>query len=182
MDIPPFFKQLPKDATFQQGINKLLNLFLNAKETLIHGDLHTGSVMIKEDSIVIIDAEFSFFGLLSFDMGTLFAHILFGEIYALFEGKKVQWKEAIGAVWTSFGHDEHILQTSIGFCGAELYRRLVVPAKAKPLEAISTQKNKEKAYHLVDALAIDLVSNFNHLKTINDFFVIIEKHLCTLKH
>lgn len=180
--IPPFFKPLPKDAHFYQGIEMLLELFLNAKETLIHGDLHTGSVMVKEDKIAIIDAEFSFFGPLGFDMGNLFAHILFGEIYALFEGKKVQWKEAINAVWKSFGHDEHILQTSVGFCGAELYRRLVVPAKAKPLEAISTQKNKEKAYYLVDALAIDLVSNFLHVKHIEDFYTMIERHLCTKTH
>lgn len=180
--IPLFFKPLPKDATFRQGIDRLTNLFLNAKATLIHGDLHTGSVMIKGDKIAIIDAEFSFFGPLGFDMGNLFAHILFGEIYALCEGKKMQWKEAIGAVWKSFGHDEFILQTSVGFCGAELYRRLVVPAKAKPLEAISLQSNKENAYHLVDKLAIDLVSNFYHVKTVEDFFTIIERHLCTPMH
>lgn len=182
LDIPSFFKPLPKDVTFRQGIDRLTNLFLTAKETLIHGDLHTGSVMIKGDKIAIIDAEFSFFGPLGFDMGNLFAHILFGEIYALFEGKKAPWEEAIRAVWKSFGHNEHILQTSVGFCGAELYRRLVVPAKAKPLEAISLQRNKENAYHLVDKLAIDLVSNFYHVKTINDFFAIIERHLCTPTH
>ena len=182
LSIPLFFKPLAKDEAFLNGMETLTKLFLDAKETLIHGDLHTGSVMIQGDDIAIIDAEFSFFGPLGFDMGNLFAHILFGEIYALFEGKKVQWKEAIGTLWKSFGANEAILQTSVGFCGAELYRRLVVPAKAKPLEAISHQDDKEKAYHLVDALATDLVSNFNHVKTIEDFFAIIEKHLCIKTH
>jgi len=182
LSIPPFFKPLPKDTAFRQGIDRLINLFLNTKETLIHGDLHTGSVMIKKDKIAIIDAEFSFFGPLGFDMGNLFAHILFGEIYALFEGKKVQWRNAIKSVWKGFEHDEILLQTSVGFCGAELFRRLVVPAKAKPLEAISSQKDKEKAYHLVDALAIDLVSNFLHVKNIKDFYTILERHLCLRMH
>lgn len=182
LSIPSFFKPLPKNATFYQGMDRLVNLFLNAKETLIHGDLHTGSVMIKEDKIAIIDAEFSFFGPLGFDMGNLFAHILLGEIYALFEGKNVQWRDAIGSVWKSFGENEAILHTSVGFCGAELYRRLVVPAKARPLEAISLQSHKENVYHLVDKIAIDLVSNFYHVETLEDFFAIIGKHLCTQTH
>lgn len=180
--VPSFFKPKSKDADFILGIETLTSLFFNAKETLLHGDLHTGSVMVKNNEIAIIDAEFSFFGPIGFDMGNLFAHILFGEIYALYENKNVQWREALGVLWKSFGHDETILQTSVGFCGAELYRRLVVPAKAKPLEAISNQSKKEEAYHLVDKLAIDLVSNFLHVKTIEDFFDIIKRHLCTLAH
>lgn len=175
--IPEFFKPLPKDKAFFEGIKTLTHLFLHANETLIHGDLHTGSVMIQDTSIAIIDAEFSFFGPIGFDIGNLFAHILFGEIYALFEGKIVNWEGAIRALWHSFEGDEKILQRSVGFCGAELFRRLVVPAKAKPLEAISQQNQKEKAYHVVDALCIDLVSHSAHMKTIEDFLICIKRYL-----
>lgn len=182
LSIPSFFKPIPKDEAFLNGIETLTMLFLDAKETLIHGDLHTGSVMIQGDDIAIIDAEFSFFGPLGFDMGNLFAHTLFGEIYAMFEGKHVQYKEALRALWKPFEANEAVLQTSIGFCGAELYRRLVVPAKAKPLEAISIQSNKEKAYHLVQRMAMDLVTHYAHIKSLEDFFVLLEKHLCQTTH
>ncbi|MDD2382962.1 MAG: phosphotransferase [Sulfurospirillaceae bacterium] len=175
--VPEFFKPLPKDEAFLEGIKALTHLFLYANETLIHGDLHTGSVMIKENTIAIIDAEFSFFGPVGFDMGNLFAHILFGEIYALLEGKIVDWEEAIRTLWQGFGGNEKILQSSVGFCGAELFRRLLVPSKAKPLEAITQQKHKEKAYHLVDALCIDLVSNYTHITHIEDFLTRLKRYL-----
>lgn len=182
LNVPSFFNPTSKNADFKKGIQTLVDVFLNTKTTLIHGDLHTGSVMIKDENIAIIDAEFSFFGHIGFDIGNLFAHILFGEIYNLFEGKKIKYKEIIEVLWKNFGHDETLLQISVGFCGSELFRRLVVPAKAKPLETISLQRHKEKAYHLVDRLAIDLVSNFNHVKCIEDFYALLEKHLCLKTH
>ena len=52
-------------------------LFMTSAEALIHGDLHTGSVMIRPGaagqpvSVKAIDPEFSFYGPLAFDIGAL---------------------------------------------------------------------------------------------------------------
>ncbi|ARU48009.1 phosphotransferase [Sulfurospirillum diekertiae] len=185
--LPSFFCSKSKSALFLQNINLLLNLFQQEKECLIHGDLHTGSIMIKNENIAIIDAEFSFFGPLGFDVGTLLAHILLGEIYTLFEKKPLQFKPTISAFWKAFekkvgGVPEHILQQSVGFCGAELSRRLVVPAKAKPLEAIRSKKAKTKAYVLCENLSIELVEHFLHVKSVEAFIAIVERHLCVKTH
>ncbi|MCE7796349.1 S-methyl-5-thioribose kinase [Sphingobium sufflavum] len=49
--------------------------FLAAPEALLHGDLHTGSVMVTEADTKIIDPEFAFYGPIGFDVGMLLANL-----------------------------------------------------------------------------------------------------------
>lgn len=185
--IPSHFTPSLKSPLFRQNIEQLLHLFQTEKECLIHGDLHTGSVMIKHESLAIIDAEFSLFAPLGFDIGTLLAHILFGEMYNCFEKKPIQFQPIVRALWKAFEKGigivpEHIVQQSVGFCGAELSRRLVVPAKAKPLEAISSLDAKESAYKVCEQLSIEMVERFLEMKSLEDFISLVEKHLCAKTH
>ena len=185
--LPSYFTPKAKSTHFMQNIAHLLKLFQEEKECLIHGDLHTGSVMIKNESLAIIDAEFSLFAPLGFDIGTLLAHILFGEIYNCFESKPIQFQPIVRSLWKAFEKGiaivpEHILQQSVGFCGAELSRRLVVPAKAKPLEAIATLEAKEKAYKVCEQLSIEMIERFFEMKSLEDFISLVEKHLCDKTH
>src|SRR5690606_39022985 len=53
---------------------KLKHLFAARAETLVHGDLHTGSVMVTEDDTRVIDPEFAFYGPIAFDVGMLLAN------------------------------------------------------------------------------------------------------------
>lgn len=54
--------------------------FMTSAEALLHGDLHTGSVMVKSDasgkaiSTRAFDSEFSFYGPIGFDIGACFAN------------------------------------------------------------------------------------------------------------
>lgn len=43
--------------------------FMTQSQALLHGDLHSGSVMIGTDSVQVIDPEFSFMGPMAFDTG-----------------------------------------------------------------------------------------------------------------
>lgn len=51
--------------------------FLTATQALVHGDLHTGSVMAKEGSTYVIDPEFAFYGPMGFDVGQVIANLFF---------------------------------------------------------------------------------------------------------
>ncbi|TDG00629.1 S-methyl-5-thioribose kinase [Paenibacillus piri] len=62
----------------------LRNGFLTHAEALLHGDLHTGSIFIKEDSTKVIDPEFAYYGPMGFDIGAVFANLLLN--YAAQEG------------------------------------------------------------------------------------------------
>ena len=67
-------KQMVKD------IGQLKYKFMTSAEALLHGDLHTGSVMVKSDatgkaiSTRAFDSEFSFYGPIGFDIGACFAN------------------------------------------------------------------------------------------------------------
>lgn len=178
--IPPFFTPTCKSSLFEENMRTLTALFLHVKECLIHGDLHTGSLLVHGDDVKVIDAEFSLFAPLGFDMGVLFAHILLGELHALMLGKKAQTQEALLSVWEHFSLHvkevpSHILGQSAGFCGAELYRRLVVPAKAKPLLALPSHLHAQ-AYQKVEALAVSLVENYLQIKQMHDMLRLLKEH------
>jgi 5-methylthioribose kinase len=50
--------------------------FLSEAQALIHGDLHSGSVMITENDSRVIDPEFAFYGPIGFDLGAFFGNLL----------------------------------------------------------------------------------------------------------
>jgi 5-methylthioribose kinase len=56
---------------------KLKFEFLTNTQSLIHGDLHTGSIFIKPDSTKVIDPEFAFYGPMGYDIGNVVANLIF---------------------------------------------------------------------------------------------------------
>jgi 5-methylthioribose kinase len=50
--------------------------FLTETQALIHGDLHSGSVMVTETDSRVIDPEFAFYGPIGFDLGAFFGNLL----------------------------------------------------------------------------------------------------------
>ncbi|HID08029.1 MAG TPA: S-methyl-5-thioribose kinase, partial [Armatimonadetes bacterium] len=48
--------------------------FANNAETMLHGDLHTGSIMVTDDDTMVIDPEFVTYGPMGFDVGMLLAN------------------------------------------------------------------------------------------------------------
>lgn len=69
--------ELWEDKTFQIEVAKLKFDFMNKAQSLIHGDLHSGSVFVKEDSTKVIDPEFAFYGPAGYDIGNVVAHFIF---------------------------------------------------------------------------------------------------------
>ncbi len=64
------------DPALKLAVSRLKLRFLSAAEALIHGDLHTGSVMATESDTRVIDAEFAFYGPMGFDVGAMVANLL----------------------------------------------------------------------------------------------------------
>src|SRR5229473_3853717 len=50
--------------------------FLSEAQALVHGDLHSGSVMVTENDSRVIDPEFAFYGPIGFDLGAFFGNLL----------------------------------------------------------------------------------------------------------
>ncbi|MDR7869461.1 MAG: S-methyl-5-thioribose kinase [Tissierellaceae bacterium] len=56
---------------------KLKNAFMNNAQSLVHGDLHSGSIFVKEDSTMVIDPEFAFYGPMGYDLGNVIGNLFF---------------------------------------------------------------------------------------------------------
>src|SRR5215208_875490 len=50
--------------------------FMTRAEALIHGDLHTGSIMVTPKRAWVIDPEFAFYGPLGFDIGAVLGNLV----------------------------------------------------------------------------------------------------------
>jgi 5-methylthioribose kinase len=57
-------------------ISRLKLKFLCSPEALIHGDLHTGSIMVTESETRMIDPEFAFYGPMGFDLGAVIGNLI----------------------------------------------------------------------------------------------------------
>ncbi len=69
--------ELWKDEKLQLETAKLKFQFMTNAQALIHGDLHTGSIFVKEDATKIIDPEFAFYGPAGYDLGNIIANLIF---------------------------------------------------------------------------------------------------------
>ncbi|KQT84205.1 hypothetical protein ASG48_12410 [Aurantimonas sp. Leaf443] len=67
------------DTEWKRAIQDLKWQFLTSAEALVHGDLHTGSVMVSNadgaEDVRVIDPEFAFYGPMGFDVGALLANL-----------------------------------------------------------------------------------------------------------
>jgi 5-methylthioribose kinase len=70
--------ELRRDGPLRVAAARLGERFLTATQALIHGDLHTGSVMVTATDSRVIDPEFAFYGPIGFDLGALFGNLLLG--------------------------------------------------------------------------------------------------------
>lgn len=70
-------QSLQSDLALKRSVAYFKSRFLTATQALVHGDLHTGSVMVKEGSTFVIDPEFAFYGPIGFDVGQVLANFLF---------------------------------------------------------------------------------------------------------
>jgi 5-methylthioribose kinase len=98
------------DAALKVAVQELKWAFLARGEALLHGDLHTGSVMVTEADTRAIDPEFAFFGPIGFDVGALLANLMLsyfaqdghpGELEAIAAYR--EWLlDTLEAVWFGF--------------------------------------------------------------------------------
>ncbi|MDF2557634.1 MAG: putative 5-methylthioribose kinase [Bacillales bacterium] len=73
-------KEIYGDKSLGLEMAKLKFEFMNNAQALIHGDLHTGSIFIKQDLMKVIDPEFAFYGPMGYDIGNVIANLIFALV------------------------------------------------------------------------------------------------------
>jgi 5-methylthioribose kinase len=72
-------KEMRADGAWRVAVQELKWAFMTRAEALLHGDLHSGSVMVSPpgpgERVVVIDPEFAFYGPMGFDLGAVLANL-----------------------------------------------------------------------------------------------------------
>lgn len=110
--LQPLVDEVRLDAAVRLEVAELKRRFLTHGEALIHGDLHTGSVMVGGGRAVAIDPEFAFYGPVGFDLGALWANAVIAAARADRLGRDAAFR----------AHVATILPQSWGAFSAELHR------------------------------------------------------------
>jgi 5-methylthioribose kinase len=98
------------DTELKIAVQELKWAFLTRAEALLHGDLHTGSVMVTADDTRVIDPEFAFYGPMGFDLGAVIANLLLSYFsqdgHAAHPDERASYQawslDTMEAFWTSF--------------------------------------------------------------------------------
>lgn len=98
------------DAPLKIAVQELKWDFLSRGEALVHGDLHTGSIMVTPDDTRVIDPEFAFYGPMGFDLGAFMANLLLAYFaqagHATREDDRLDHEawilDTLEAFWTAF--------------------------------------------------------------------------------
>ncbi|WP_377519715.1 S-methyl-5-thioribose kinase [Priestia megaterium] len=163
----PDVEELWNDGDVKLQAAKLKYKFLTNAQTLIHGDLHTGSIFASSQETKVIDPEFAFYGPFGFDLGQFVANLFLNALSRetnrepLFAHITNTWnvfKDTFTALWHAentepFAKDERLLheiltqtwQDAVGYAGCEIIRRTIGLAHVADLDEISSEERKINA-------------------------------------
>ncbi len=99
-------QRITDDVELKTKILHLKYKFMNQSDALLHGDLHTGSIMINQDETYVIDSEFAFVGPMGFDVGALIANLVMSWVSHTIQDNDSSYSdlilETINSVWRQF--------------------------------------------------------------------------------
>jgi len=102
--------EFEKDSALKVAAQARKYQFMTSAEALIHGDLHTGSIMLTPGDTRVIDPEFAFMGPMGFDVGAVIGNLLLAffaqegheEAPAARDGYREWILAQVQAVWDGF--------------------------------------------------------------------------------
>jgi len=99
-------KELFAQSNFKKNVLKLKYIFMTQSDALLHGDLHTGSIMLNSKETYVIDPEFAFVGAFGFDIGALIANMINAYIAHFYRSEDEVYQtwilESIRKIYTQF--------------------------------------------------------------------------------
>ena len=180
---------------------KLKFTFMTNAQALVHGDLHSGSIFVKENSTKVIDPEFAFYGPMGYDVGNVVANLIFAwsrahvmnadekyftwleetikDTVDLFADKFLtSWKDNVKDIMAKEqGFDRwylnSVLQDAASVTGMELIRRIAGLAKVKDLTTIEDEQLRARAERICLTAAKQFVLSASNFKTGEEFLRVL---------
>ena len=172
---------LKTDSEFLQQAAILKNIFLRVQRGLTHGDLHTGSVMVNDNSAKVIDSEFAFYGSVGFDIGLFWANYLL-SYFSHLDASKIQSDiiSAIITLWETYIEEFRmdtslkkrtlhvIFHEAVGFTGMEMLRRIIGAAHVRDIENIADLGRKVRIEKAILEFGRMIVKKRNHIANVHE--------------
>ncbi|CAM3584511.1 S-methyl-5-thioribose kinase [Erysipelothrix urinaevulpis] len=198
-------KELYKNDKLKLEVAKLKNQFMNNTESMIHGDLHSGSIFISHDDFKVFDPEFSFYGPMGYDIGNVIASLTISYVVSKYENKSEhenyqEWlldsiKEMIDEFIVIYHNEyekdvttymfnnsdfkdyylEKIMSDTAGYAGTEMIRRTVGVAKVWDLDRVQDHEKIAEIERSILSIGKDLILNRDKIQVGNDFTSIINE-------
>ncbi|MCT1796071.1 S-methyl-5-thioribose kinase [Helcococcus kunzii] len=170
-------------------VAKLKLQFMTNSESMIHGDLHSGSIFINSNGIKVFDPEFAFYGPMGYDIGNILASLIISYNVAFFENnyiendftewlkqsileivsefKKIYKENSLNDVNTYMFKNEEfleyylnkILRDTAGYAGTEIIRRTVGVAKVIDIDRVKNHDGYKDVERKLLSTGIDLILN-----------------------
>ncbi|WP_017443939.1 S-methyl-5-thioribose kinase [Gayadomonas joobiniege] len=100
---------IQSDQDLHIRVAQLKYKFLNQNQTLLHGNLHSDNILVTETGTKVINGEFGCYGPISFDVGTLLAHLLLNYVAQpgltdknVAEVYQIYLRDQISLLWNTF--------------------------------------------------------------------------------
>ncbi|WP_133913492.1 S-methyl-5-thioribose kinase [Streptomyces sp. NBC_00582] len=139
------------DTRLRTEVADLRHTFMTGAQALLHGDLHTGSIMVGEREgapvVRVFDPEFSFVGPIGYDLGLYWANALVSEERARALGTLSDHAAQLRLSWEAFETEfrrlwptrvdtffddayldrflRRVWTDAVGFAGTEIVRRVI---------------------------------------------------------
>ncbi len=189
-------KELYGDEKLHFEVSKLKFNFMTNAQALLHGDLHTGSIFIKEDGVKVFDCEFGTFAPMGYDVGNIIANMIFAYVNGLAYDKEEfcrwtlttikgivdifiekfnkKYDEAVTEPMAKVkGFKEYyldgILSDTAGYAGTELHRRTVGMANVVDVTSIKDEEKRLLAERINILAGKNFILNHKSFRTGKDY-------------
>jgi 5-methylthioribose kinase len=152
------------DHELLEAAAALRHQFRTRAEAIIHGDLHTGSVMVSADDTRVIDPEFAFMGPMGFDSGAVLGNLAIACIAHQAQGHhpfattvardaRLFWDTLTDTIVELWPAGEpwrdrfvgNLLTDSAHYAGAKMIRRIVGLAHVSDITGIDESAVRRRA-------------------------------------
>ena len=177
VDLKSEVTNFQKDPAVQRSISKYRLDFMSKAECVVHGDLHTGSIMVSEEKTKVMDPEFGFYGPFAFDIGMLLANIGLGFFSQEAHATSTETRNAYQAVlahtftniWSTFktGWEKLFLaEAKIEYRSAEFLRSFLTTLEQDVIKHCAAEMTR-RTIGMAHVLELDEISDQTTLTSVS---------------
>jgi 5-methylthioribose kinase len=191
------------DQELKAQVMELKYGFMTRAQALIHGDLHTGSVMVNAQDTRVIDPEFCFYGPMGFDIGALLGNYILnyaaqdvrildpnerskyqGYLLSLVRDTWHIFKREFETMWLQERSETmpvafcrsfmvSLLQDTAGYAGCKIIRRIIGSAHVEDMDGIEDLEQQARAMSLGLRIGQRLILERKAMRTIEDVLSVV---------